>query len=87
MVRAVFQSVAPRYDLMNDLMSLGIHRAWKQIFTSLLDPRPGRRLLDLAGGTGDISFGWLRRAGGRRSSRISTSRCWRSAVTARSIAA
>jgi demethylmenaquinone methyltransferase / 2-methoxy-6-polyprenyl-1,4-benzoquinol methylase len=64
LVRAVFKSVAPRYDLMNDLMSLGIHRAWKQIFTSLLDPRPGRRLLDLAGGTGDISFGWLRRGGG-----------------------
>jgi demethylmenaquinone methyltransferase/2-methoxy-6-polyprenyl-1,4-benzoquinol methylase len=64
MVRAVFDSVAPRYDLMNDLMSLGIHRAWKQIFISDLQPRPGRTLLDLAGGTGDISFGWLRRGGG-----------------------
>jgi demethylmenaquinone methyltransferase/2-methoxy-6-polyprenyl-1,4-benzoquinol methylase len=49
---------------MNDLMSLGIHRVWKQIFTTLLDPRPQRRLLDLAGGTGDISFGWLARGGG-----------------------
>ena len=64
MVRAVFQSVAPRYDLMNDLMSLGIHRAWKRDFTAGLDPRPGRTLLDLAGGTGDISFGWRARGGG-----------------------
>lgn len=64
LVREVFQSVAPRYDLMNDLMSLGIHRAWKQIFTTQMDPRPERRLLDLAGGTGDISFGWLAKGGG-----------------------
>jgi demethylmenaquinone methyltransferase/2-methoxy-6-polyprenyl-1,4-benzoquinol methylase len=64
LVREVFASVAPRYDLMNDLMSLGIHRVWKQIFTTLLDPRPRRRLLDLAGGTGDISFGWLAKGGG-----------------------
>ncbi len=65
MVRAVFDSVAPRYDLMNDLMSLGIHRVWKQIFISDLQPRPGHTLLDLAGGTGDISFGWLKRGGGK----------------------
>ncbi len=64
MVRAVFDSVAPRYDLMNDLMSLGVHRAWKHVFVTALDPRPRRMLLDLAGGTGDISFGWLRRGGG-----------------------
>jgi demethylmenaquinone methyltransferase/2-methoxy-6-polyprenyl-1,4-benzoquinol methylase len=64
LVRAVFESVAPRYDLMNDLMSLGIHRVWKRIFVTRLDPRPRRRLLDLAGGTGDISFGWLARGGG-----------------------
>ncbi len=64
MVRAVFDSVAPRYDLMNDLMSLGIHRAWKRAFVSALAPRPQLRLLDLAGGTGDISFGWLRAGGG-----------------------
>jgi demethylmenaquinone methyltransferase/2-methoxy-6-polyprenyl-1,4-benzoquinol methylase len=64
MVRAVFDSVAPRYDLMNDLMSLGIHRVWKQIFISDLAPRPQHSLLDLAGGTGDISFGWLKRGGG-----------------------
>ncbi len=64
MVRAVFDSVAPRYDLMNDLMSLGIHRAWKNVLLTALDPRPHRTLLDLAGGTGDISFGWLARGGG-----------------------
>ena len=64
MVRAVFDSVAPRYDLMNDLMSLGIHRVWKRIFISDLQPRPNHTLLDLAGGTGDISFGWLKRGGG-----------------------
>ena len=64
LVRAVFDSVAPRYDLMNDLMSLGVHRAWKRVFVTALDPRPGRTLLDLAGGTGDISFAWLERGGG-----------------------
>src|SRR5580693_1592835 len=64
MVRAVFDSVAPSYDLMNDLMSLGLHRAWKHVFVTALDPRPRHMLLDLAGGTGDISFGWLRRGGG-----------------------
>jgi demethylmenaquinone methyltransferase/2-methoxy-6-polyprenyl-1,4-benzoquinol methylase len=63
-VRAVFDSVAPRYDLMNDLMSLGIHRAWKSVFATVLDPRAGSLLLDLAGGTGDIAFGWLARGGG-----------------------
>ncbi len=64
MVRAVFDSVAPKYDLMNDLMSLGVHRVWKRIFVSDLAPRPQHRLLDLAGGTGDISFGWLGLGGG-----------------------
>ena len=64
LVRAVFDSVAPRYDVMNDLMSLGIHRAWKRAFVSALDPRPNRTLLDLAGGTGDVSFGWRRAGGG-----------------------
>lgn len=64
MVRAVFDSVAPRYDLMNDLMSLGIHRLWKREFVGGLDPRPNRTLLDLAGGTGDIAFAWRARGGG-----------------------
>jgi demethylmenaquinone methyltransferase/2-methoxy-6-polyprenyl-1,4-benzoquinol methylase len=64
MVRAVFDSVAPRYDLMNDLMSLGVHRVWKRIFITALNPRRNFRLLDLAGGTGDIAFGWLNAGGG-----------------------
>jgi demethylmenaquinone methyltransferase / 2-methoxy-6-polyprenyl-1,4-benzoquinol methylase len=64
LVRAVFDSVAPRYDLMNDLMSLGVHRVWKQIFINDLQPRRNHTLLDLAGGTGDISLGWLQRGGG-----------------------
>jgi demethylmenaquinone methyltransferase / 2-methoxy-6-polyprenyl-1,4-benzoquinol methylase len=64
MVRAVFDSVAPRYDLMNDLMSLGVHRLWKRIFVTDLRPSSRDTLLDLAGGTGDISLGWLQRGGG-----------------------
>ena len=64
LVREVFQSVAPRYDLMNDLMSLGVHRVWKRDFIAGLDPRPNRTLLDLAGGTGDIAFGWRAKGGG-----------------------
>jgi demethylmenaquinone methyltransferase/2-methoxy-6-polyprenyl-1,4-benzoquinol methylase len=64
LVRQVFDSVAPRYDLMNDVMSLGIHRAWKRVFVTLLDPRPRHVLLDLAAGTGDIGFAWLARGGG-----------------------
>ncbi len=64
MVRAVFDSVAPRYDLMNDLMSLGVHRAWKRAFIQALDPRPAAALLDLAGGTGDIALGWRAAGGG-----------------------
>ena len=64
LVREVFDSVAPKYDLMNDLMSLGIHRLWKRIFINVLSPSPRRDLLDLAGGTGDITFGWLGHGGG-----------------------
>ncbi|MCC7167579.1 MAG: class I SAM-dependent methyltransferase [Rhodospirillales bacterium] len=64
LVRDVFDSVAPRYDLMNDLMSLGIHRLWKARFLDRVRPRPRQTLLDVAGGTGDISFGWRERGGG-----------------------
>jgi demethylmenaquinone methyltransferase/2-methoxy-6-polyprenyl-1,4-benzoquinol methylase len=64
MVRAVFDSVARRYDLMNDLMSLGVHRAWKRVLITALDPSPRRTLLDLAGGTGDIGLAWLELGGG-----------------------
>src|SRR5439155_21817842 len=56
LVRAVFDSVARRYDLMNDLMSAGIHRWWKSELIAWLKPRPGQRLLDVAGGTGDIAL-------------------------------
>jgi demethylmenaquinone methyltransferase/2-methoxy-6-polyprenyl-1,4-benzoquinol methylase len=55
LVRAVFDSVAPRYDLMNDLMSFGIHRRWKAEMVAWLNPRPGQRMLDVAGGTGDVA--------------------------------
>jgi demethylmenaquinone methyltransferase / 2-methoxy-6-polyprenyl-1,4-benzoquinol methylase len=56
LVRAVFDSVAPRYDLMNDLMSAGIHRWWKSEMVAWLKPRPGQILLDVAGGTGDVAL-------------------------------
>jgi demethylmenaquinone methyltransferase/2-methoxy-6-polyprenyl-1,4-benzoquinol methylase len=62
-VQGVFTSVASRYDIMNDLMSAGIHRLWKDAMMDWLAPRPGQRLLDVAGGTGDIAFRFLRRAG------------------------
>jgi len=65
LVRDVFDSVASRYDLMNDLMSLGIHRLWKATFIDMLRPRPQMHLLDVAGGTGDIAFRFLERGGGR----------------------
>jgi demethylmenaquinone methyltransferase/2-methoxy-6-polyprenyl-1,4-benzoquinol methylase len=65
LVRQVFDSVAPRYDVMNDLMSLGIHRVWKRIFVNAIAPSPRETLLDLAGGTGDIAFAALA-AGARR---------------------
>ncbi len=64
LVRGVFDSVARRYDLMNDLMSLGVHRLWKREFLAALDPSPRMTLLDLASGTGDIGFGWVARGGG-----------------------
>ena len=63
MVHGVFSSVASKYDVMNDLMSAGIHRLWKDAMMDWLAPRPGQRLLDVAGGTGDIAFRFLRRAG------------------------
>src|ERR1041385_870979 len=56
LVREVFSSVARRYDLMNDLMSGGVHRLWKDAMVEWLNPRPGWRVLDVAGGTGDIAF-------------------------------
>jgi demethylmenaquinone methyltransferase / 2-methoxy-6-polyprenyl-1,4-benzoquinol methylase len=60
-VGAVFSSVARRYDLMNDLMSGGMHRLWKDRFVARVKPRPGEDVLDMAGGTGDVAFRMVRR--------------------------
>lgn len=62
-VQGVFSSVASKYDVMNDAMSFGIHRIWKDAMMDWLAPRAGQKLLDVAGGTGDISFRFLKRAG------------------------
>ena len=63
MVHGVFTNVASKYDIMNDVMSVGIHRIWKEAMMDWLAPRPGQKLLDVAGGTGDVSFKFLKRAG------------------------
>jgi len=63
LVHDVFSNVARKYDVMNDAMSLGIHRLWKDAMMDWLAPRAGERLLDVAGGTGDISFRFIKRAG------------------------
>jgi demethylmenaquinone methyltransferase/2-methoxy-6-polyprenyl-1,4-benzoquinol methylase len=60
-VRGVFERVARRYDLMNDLMSGGVHRVWKDIFVTRLNPRPAMKVVDVAGGTGDIAFRIVKR--------------------------
>ena len=62
-VRSVFASVAGKYDVMNDLMSFGVHRLWKQFTLSLTGLRPGQSALDVAGGTGDLAKGLLRQVG------------------------
>ena len=64
LVRGVFNSVASRYDLMNDLMSGGVHRLWKAAMIDWMAPQPHQKLVDLAGGTGDISMRFLRKGGG-----------------------
>jgi demethylmenaquinone methyltransferase/2-methoxy-6-polyprenyl-1,4-benzoquinol methylase len=62
-VRGVFDSVAPRYDLMNDLMSMGLHRAWKAYTVLVADVKPGQQVLDIAGGTGDLALAFAKKAG------------------------
>jgi demethylmenaquinone methyltransferase/2-methoxy-6-polyprenyl-1,4-benzoquinol methylase len=62
-VHSVFASVAGKYDVMNDLMSFGVHRLWKHFTLSLTGLRPGQRALDVAGGTGDLAAGMLRQVG------------------------
>jgi len=64
-VRAVFDSVAGKYDLMNDLMSIGLHRAWKAYAVAVAAPKPGDSVLDVAAGTGDLTRALARRVGPR----------------------
>lgn len=64
LVRDVFDNVAPKYDIMNDLMSGGLHRLWKDRLVRSIRPRPGQKFLDVAGGTGDIAFRILKKAPG-----------------------
>jgi demethylmenaquinone methyltransferase/2-methoxy-6-polyprenyl-1,4-benzoquinol methylase len=61
-VHGIFTNVASKYDIMNDVMSGGVHRLWKDAMMDWLAPRPGQRLLDVAGGTGDVAFRFLNRA-------------------------
>jgi demethylmenaquinone methyltransferase/2-methoxy-6-polyprenyl-1,4-benzoquinol methylase len=62
-VAGVFSSVAQKYDVMNDLMSAGLHRLWKKFTIDIAAPRPGERVLDVAGGTADLSSAFARRVG------------------------
>ncbi len=62
LVKKIFENVSGRYDLMNDFMSLGIHRVWKKSMLDWLTPRRGQSLIDVAGGTGDIAFNFIKRA-------------------------
>jgi demethylmenaquinone methyltransferase/2-methoxy-6-polyprenyl-1,4-benzoquinol methylase len=62
-VRGVFDSVASRYDVMNDLMSIGMHRIWKQYTVTVADVRHGHQVLDIAGGTGDLALAFAKRVG------------------------
>jgi demethylmenaquinone methyltransferase / 2-methoxy-6-polyprenyl-1,4-benzoquinol methylase len=62
-VKSVFDSVAPNYDIMNDLMSGGLHRLWKRYAIAVANPQPGQAVLDIAGGTGDLSSAFARKVG------------------------
>ena len=62
-VRGVFDSVAPKYDLMNDLMSAGMHRVWKAYTVLVANVKPGQRVLDIAGGTGDLAMAFAPKVG------------------------
>jgi demethylmenaquinone methyltransferase / 2-methoxy-6-polyprenyl-1,4-benzoquinol methylase len=62
-VRSVFDSVAPKYDVMNDLMSAGLHRLWKRYTLTVANPQPGDQVLDIAGGTGDLSLAFAQKVG------------------------
>ncbi|MDZ4238083.1 MAG: bifunctional demethylmenaquinone methyltransferase/2-methoxy-6-polyprenyl-1,4-benzoquinol methylase UbiE [Hydrogenophaga sp.] len=62
-VRSVFDSVAPSYDVMNDLLSAGLHRVWKRYTLTVANPQPGDQVLDIAGGTGDLSLAFAKKVG------------------------
>ena len=62
-VRGVFDSVAPSYDVMNDVLSMGLHRAWKAYTVAVANVQPGAQVLDIAGGTGDLARAFARQAG------------------------
>ncbi len=70
LVRGVFDTVASHYDVMNDLMSGGVHRIWKAVLLDRLNPQPGQTLIDVAGGTGDVALGFLKRAAARPSADV-----------------
>ena len=70
LVRGLFSRVSSKYDLMNDIMSLGVHRLWKDMMLDWLAPRAGQSLIDVAGGTGDIAFNFIERAKGMSSATI-----------------
>lgn len=61
-VRGVFDAVAPKYDLMNDAMSMGVHRIWKELTLTKVNPQPGELLIDVAGGTGDLARTFIKKA-------------------------
>src|SRR3954471_3471071 len=69
LVRGVFDSVASRYDLMNDVMSAGVHRVWKDMTAARLNPQPGEVIVDCAGGTGDMARRFARLASKARKRR------------------
>ena len=81
-VRGVFDSVASRYDLMNDAMSGGLHRLWKRFAIAKTGLRPGQQALDVAAGSGDLAVGLARRSAQAAASwsRTSTPRCSRKAA-------
>jgi demethylmenaquinone methyltransferase / 2-methoxy-6-polyprenyl-1,4-benzoquinol methylase len=68
-VRGVFDAVATKYDIMNDVMSFGMHRVWKDAVAARLNPQPGERIIDLAGGTGDLARRFMKRAEAARARR------------------
>ena len=65
--KEVFNSVASKYDIMNDVMSMGVHRYWKELMIDWLSPREEMKIIDVAGGTGDISRRFLKRVNGKGS--------------------